>query len=249
MMFYRIRVIDERNRNMKLGIMQPYFMPYIGYWQLLNAVDTYVIYDDVNYINRGWINRNRILIDGKPAYFNIPMLKASQNKLINEIEVNHDRKLLEKNLKTVEMAYKKAPYFKEVFPLVDVIMNSKEKDLSAFITNSLKVICHYLKIETEFLISSKLKKNNDLKGQDKILEICSILQATEYYNAIGGQELYSYDRFSEKGIQLKFLKPNPIEYIQFKNKFQPNLSILDVMMFNSVTEIKELLREYTLIIN
>lgn len=234
---------------MKVGIMQPYFIPYIGYWQLLNAVDIYVIYDDVNYINRGWINRNRILIDGKPAYFNIPMLKASQNKLINEIEVNHDKKLLNKNLKTIEMAYKKAPHFEEIFPLIDVIMNCKEKYLSDFITNSLKLICDYLKIETKLILSSSLKKNNNLKGQDKILEICSILKATEYYNAIGGQALYSYDKFREKGIQLKFLKSNLIEYMQFKKEFQPNLSILDVLMFNSIAEINEMLKKYTLIMN
>ena len=91
---------------MKLGIMQPYFLPYIGYWQLLNAVDQYVIYDDVNFINRGWINRNRILINGKPAYFNLPVLGASQNKLIREIKVNPDKKLMDKNLKTIELAYK-----------------------------------------------------------------------------------------------------------------------------------------------
>lgn len=232
---------------MKLGIMQPYFIPYIGYWQLLNAVDTYVIYDDVHYINRGWINRNRILIDGKPAYLHVPIFKASQNKLINEITVNHDKKLLNKTLKTVELAYKKAPYFSEVFPLIDLIMKEKQESLSDFLTTSLKIICHYLKIKTNLITSSSLKKKNNLKGQDKILEICSILNATEYYNAIGGQKLYSYDRFLEKGIQLKFLKTDLIEYVQFKNEFQPNLSILDVMMFNSVDKIQEMLTRYTLI--
>lgn len=233
---------------MKLGIMQPYFLPYIGYWQLMNAVDTYVIFDDVNYINRGWINRNRILINGKPAYFNIPMRGASQNKLINEIEVNHDEKLIESSLKTVEIAYKRAPYFSSVFPLISSIMTNKKNVLSEFVTESIKTVRDYLGIETELVISSSLKKNNDLKGQDKILEICSILGAAEYYNAIGGQELYSYSRFKEEGIDLKFLKTDRIKYVQFKNEFQENLSILDVMMFNSIDEIRKMLEQYSLIV-
>ena len=232
---------------MKLGIMQPYFLPYIGYWQLINAVNKYVIYDDVNYINRGWINRNRILINGKPAYFNIPLLGASQNRKINEIKINHDKRLLDKGLKTIEMAYKKAPYFIDVFPRIAEIMNDNSECLASFIQNSIINICSYLEIETELILSSSLNKDNTLKGEEKILEICSILNATEYYNAIGGKKLYSFDKFCEKGIQLKFLNTDPIEYVQFKNVFQPNLSILDVMMFNSVEEIKKMLTYYTLI--
>lgn len=234
---------------MKLGIMQPYFLPYIGYWQLMNAVDRYVIYDDVNYINRGWINRNRILIGGKTAYFNLPLSGASQNKLILEIKVNHDSKLLKKNLKTVEIAYKKAPCFDAVFPLILKIMSGKEESLSGFIFDSIKIICDYLEIGTELILSSSLKKNSALKGEDKILEICTVLGASEYYNAVGGRELYSYEHFRQKGIQLKFIKTDMIEYMQFKNEFQPNLSILDVMMFNPAPEIRKMLERYTLITN
>lgn len=232
---------------MKLGIMQPYFLPYIGYWQLLNAVDRYVVYDDVNFIKRGWINRNRILIEGKPAYFTLSILEASQNKRINEIKVNQDKKLLYKNMKTVELVYKKAPCFSEVFALLEKIMDSREEYLSRFIFDSIRMICDYLEIKTELLVSSALEKNNALKGEDKVLEICSLLGADEYYNAIGGRALYSCEHFRSKGIELKFVKTDPIEYPQFKNEFQPNLSILDVMMFNSVPEIKKMLERYTLI--
>lgn len=232
---------------MKLGIMQPYFLPYIGYWQLMNAVDTYVIYDDVNYINRGWVNRNRILIGGKPFYLNVPMRKASQNKKINEIEVDHSGPNLKKNLKTVEMAYKKAPYFSEVFPLFAAMMNSEKIILSEFLEDSIRMICSYLEIETKLMVSSSLEKNNVLKGEDKVLDLCTRLRADQYYNAIGGQKLYSYDAFQERGIELKFLQTDPIEYKQFQNEFQPNLSILDVMMFNSAAEVRRMLMEYTLI--
>ncbi len=232
---------------MKLGIMQPYYLPYIGYWQLLSAVDTYVIYDDVNYINRGWINRNRILIDGKPAYFNVPMLKASQNKKIDEIQVNADAGLRKKNLRTLEMAYKKAPYFQEVFPLAEKIINSEETLLSEYLADSIAVICGYLDIKTKRLMSSSIAKNNELKGQDKILEICRLLGADEYYNAEGGQKLYSYEKFQAEGIQLKFLKCREIRYRQFGEQFEPNLSIIDVLMFNSKNTVLEMLSDYELI--
>ena len=237
----------KEREHVKLGIMQPYFLPYIGYWQLLNAVDTYVIYDDVNFIKGGWINRNRILIDGRPAYLNVPLLRASCNKRINEIAVDHSGLMLKKHLKTVEMAYKKAPYFSEVFPLVTAVMGSEKKSLSGFLEDSIRIVCSYLSIDTTLIVSSSLKKNSTLKGQDKILDLCSRLEADQYYNAIGGQKLYSYDVFREHGIELKFLQTDPIEYAQFQNEFQPNLSILDVMMFNSAAKIQEMMTKYTLI--
>lgn len=232
---------------MKVGIMQPYFLPYIGYWQLINAVDKYVIYDDVNYINKGWINRNRILVEGKIKYFNIPMMEASQNKKINEIQVNQDIKLIDKKLRTIEYAYKKAPYYNKTFPIIKKILNCRSKNLATYIENSIYIICDYFNIKTEIIVSSSLDKNNMLKRQEKILEICRILGATEYFNAIGGQALYSSEKFEEKGIELKFIKSDDIIYKQFDNLFQSNLSILDVMMFNSKEKIaNEFLHKYTL---
>ena len=232
---------------MKIGIMQPYFIPYIGYWQLINAVDKYVIYDDVNYIKRGWINRNRILVNGEPVFFNIPLLKASQNKLINEIHVMNDPVIIKKNLNIIHGAYKKAPYFNEIYPLAEKILNSKEDNIAGYVTNSIQIICDYLDIKTNLIISSSLKKDNALKGQDKILKICELLDATEYINAIGGRELYSSEAFAAKNIKLKFLKTGSIKYKQFKNEFQPNLSVLDLLMFNSQKQIKEFMDDYTLI--
>lgn len=227
--------------------MQPYFFPYIGYWQLLNAVDKYVVYDDVNFINRGWINRNRILINGQPSFFTLPLEGASQNKRISEIQVFDDKKTLQKNVRTLECAYKRAPCFKEVNPVVEQILFGKERNLAKFLLNSIRGINEYIGIQTEVVLSSSLPKDNSLKGQDKILSICRLLGATEYYNAVGGQELYSFDVFRKKGISLKFLKTEPISYRQFGNEFQSNLSIIDVMMFNSKEEIKEMLGKYTLI--
>jgi hypothetical protein len=233
---------------MKIGIMQPYFMPYMAYWQLINAVDKYVIYDDVNYINRGWIGRNRILVEGEPKYINISMLNASQNKKINEIQVHNESKTLAKKLRTIEYAYKKAPYYERISPLIERILKYMNLNLAQYIENSINIICDYLEIKTELIISSSLKKNNNLKGQEKILDICKLLDATEYYNAIGGRELYSYVDFMSNGIELKFLKMNDIIYKQFNNEFQRNLSIIDVLMFNSKEKVCEMLQQYTVIV-
>lgn len=232
---------------MKLGIMQPYFFPYIGYWQLLNVVDKYVIYDDVNFIKGGWINRNRILIDGKAVYFNIQMSGASPYKLINQIQINNNEINIKKNIKTIYMAYHKAPYFSEVYPIIEEILKLQTDNLSKYVIESIKLITKFLNIETEILISSSIKKNNELKGEEKVIDICKLLKATKYYNAIGGKNLYSFDKFNKNGIELVFLKSNNICYRQFNNEFVPNLSIIDVMMFNSKEKIKTFLDEYTII--
>jgi hypothetical protein len=227
--------------------MQPYFFPYMGYWQLLNAVDIYVMYDDVNFIKGGWINRNRILMDGSATFINVHMCGASPNKLINEVEVSDDKRSRGKTLRTLESCYRKAPYFKNVFPIFENILIQKEKNLAQYLKYSIKKVCEYLNIETRIIVSSKINKNNNLKGQDKILEICKILGANKYYNAIGGKELYSYDIFKKERIKLSFLKMGMIEYKQFDNKFVPNLSIIDVMMFNEPNKIKKMLSLYELL--
>ncbi|VYT31275.1 WbqC-like protein family protein [uncultured Blautia sp.] len=232
---------------MKLGIMQPYFVPYIGYWQLMNAVDKYVIYDDVNFIKGGWINRNRILINGKTNYFNIPMMGASPNKLINEVNVNKDERLIRKNLRTIEGAYKRAPYYQVVYPIIERIFKTEKENIAEFIYESFQIINDYLGIETELIMSSTLNKECSLKGEDKVLAICKELGATEYYNAIGGQKLYSFEDFRKHGIALKFVQTEKIVYEQFGEEFKPDLSIIDVMMFNSSTEIRKMLGLFTVI--
>lgn len=182
---------------MKLGIMQPYFFPYIGYWQLMNAVDKYVIYDDVNFIKGGWINRNRILLNGKPQYFNVQMHGASSFKLINEININNNEININKNLKTLYMAYHNAPNFLEIYTLLQYILEKQTDNLAEYVINSIRVIADYLNITTEIVISSSINKDNSLRGQDKVIEICKKLNATDYYNAIGGMDLYSFYEFKK----------------------------------------------------
>ena len=229
---------------MTLGIMQPYFMPYIGYWQLLAAVDTYVIYDDVNYIKKGWINRNHILVNNDKQMFTISLNGASQNKLINEITIADD---FTKLRKTIHMAYHKAPYYNDVMSLLDKIFSYQSSNLADFIANSIKLVCEYLDIQTKIIMSSDIEKDNSLKGQDKILEICKLLNADTYYNAIGGQELYDKSVFEKENIKLCFLKSDIPEYSQYKNAFVPGLSIIDVLMFNNPMQVNKMLIDYILV--
>ena len=229
---------------MTLAIMQPYLFPYIGYWQLINAVDTFVIYDDVNFIKQGYINRNSILSNGKSQQFTLELIGASSNKLIKEIEIGNNAN---KILKTIKQSYIKAPLFENVISLLEEILTNKEKNLAKYIGYSLEKISQYLEINTKFIYSSNIEKDNTLKAQDKVLEMCNILKADKYINAIGGQELYNKEIFKENGIELNFLKTELVEYKQFKNDFVPYLSIIDILMFNSKDEIKNMLNRYELV--
>ena len=232
---------------MKLAIMQPYIFPYIGYFQLIKAVDKFVIYDDVNFINRGWINRNRILVNGKDSLFTIPLKEASQNKLINEIEVNWDDAWKSKWLKTLEQSYKKAPFFQQVLPIIEQTLGQEKTIFSEIIVENLRLINAYLGITTEIISSSSIYQNTELKAQTRIVDICLQEKANHYINPIGGIELYQKEVFEEKGMQLNFIKSKPVQYPQLKNEFVPWLSILDVLMFNSVEQIQTFLDSYELV--
>lgn len=225
--------------------MQPYLFPYIGYFQLINATDKHVIYDDVQYIKGGWINRNNILVGHNKTLFTISLDGgASPNKLINEIYIKDDFK---KFLKTISMVYSRAPYKEPVYNLISKICAYEDKNLARFIGNSLQLIANYLGIQTQFIYSSSLLKDNQQKAQDKVIAICEELKADVYINAIGGQELYSTDTFKSHNIDLKFIKSLPVQYKQFKGEFVPSLSIIDVMMFNSPEDIERMMDHYELI--
>ena len=230
---------------MKLAIMQPYFMPYLGYFQAIAAVDKYVVYDDVNYIKGGWINRNHLIIGGEKKLFTITLKSSSPNKLINEIEIGDDFKRF---LRMVQLNYVKASYFEELFVLLSCICGFENKNLGLFLMNSFQNICNYLDIQTELILSSNLEKDNSLKGEKKVLHICNLLEAKTYTNAIGGQELYSKEEFAQYGIDLKFIKmDSDIAYPQFSKEFVPNLSIIDVLMHNGKEGTKSLLNRYTFV--
>lgn len=232
---------------MKLAIMQPYFLPYIGYFQLIFSVDKFVLYDNVNYINRGWVNRNRVLMNGQPTYITIPLQNASQNRLINDIQIIEDNKWREKLLKSIDLNYKKAPFFEPVRETLTDIMGFQDLNLARFLNYSLTRILKYVQLEKNILISSNTYDDVGEKGQHRILSICKSESADVYHNPIGGMEIYSKELFNNSGVQLCFLKTKEIEYQQFKDTFFSNLSILDVLMFNSVGRVYRYLGEYELI--
>lgn len=232
---------------MKLAVMQPYLFPYIGYFQLIHSVDKFVVYDDVSFINHGWINRNRILVNGNAYLFTVPLKKASQNKLIKDIEIADEPNWKEKLLRTIETNYKKAPCFNSAIPLITDIMLMKEKTISKMIAQSIIAINKHLGIQTTIQTTSTVYNNSHLTAQDRILDICRKEQADHYINPIGGRELYLKERFSKENIDLVFLKTAPIIYRQFTHEFIPSLSIIDVMMFNSKEEIQNFLDHYELI--
>ena len=232
---------------MKIGMMQPYFFPYIGYFQLLNMVDKYVVFDTAYFANIKWGFRNRILIKGAPGFFRVKTLKASQNKQFNEIKVSGDIESKKHNIHTLECAYGKSPHFPEVMPLLEQFLLADYDNLAECNVASIKLVCNYLDIKTEILLISELDCDRDLKMQYRIFDVCRVLGGNEYINAIGGTELYDFAEFRENGIELAFLKPDEIVYPQFGGEFVPSLSIIDIMMFNSVPEIRDMLNRYTLI--
>jgi hypothetical protein len=232
---------------MKVAIMQPYFFPYIGYFQLINAVDKFIIYDDVNYINRGWINRNKVLINGKESFITVPLKEASQNKLINEVLISTDVKWQVKMIRTVEQAYKKAPFFPEVFTIFKNIMESESSTIAELNYRSIIALCNYLSINTHIQISSSIYINKELSGQERILDICKQEGAAHYINPIGGMELYDINYFNNKGININFIQSNPISYQQYGNEFVQWLSIIDVLMFNGSDKVNTYLNNYCLI--
>lgn len=231
---------------MKLAIMQPYFMPYLGYWQLMNAVDTYVVYDNIQYTKKGWFNRNRILLNGKDYLFTIPLKKDSDYLDVRERAVAED---FNKNklLNLYKEAYRKAPNFDTFFPILEKIVQCEGTNLFKYLYNSITTIKNLLDIKTDIIISSNIDIDHSLKGKDKVIAICKQLGATEYFNAIGGQALYSKEEFQRNGIDLRFLKSCLPPYPQFKNAFVEGLSIIDVLMFNPREEIAKMLNEYTLV--
>ena len=233
---------------MRLAIMQPYFMPYIGYFQLINSVDKFVIYDNIQYTKKGWINRNRILVNGKDQLVTLSIKKDSD--YLNVV----DRKLSEswnkdknKMLNVIKAAYSKAPYFEDSYELISQCLNNPESNLFRFIYDSIILINGYLDIKTPVIISSTINTNHTLKSQDKVLSLCKSQNADVYINSIGGVSLYDKETFKRHEIELNFIKSNPIQYKQFNNEFVPWLSIIDVLMFNSKEEIKKYLTNYILI--
>lgn len=212
--------------------MQPYFLPYIGYFQLIASVDQFIVYDNIKYTKKGWINRNRMLQNGKDAMFSLPLKSDSDYLDIcqRELSVEFSR---DKLLNQFRGAYRRAPYFDQSFPLIEEIVCFDDANLFEYLHHSIVKICAHLGITTEIKKSSSINIDHTLKNQDKVLALCEAVSANTYVNAIGGIELYSKETFREKSIDLKFIQSKNFEYLQYGDAFVPWLSIIDLMMFNS----------------
>ena len=232
---------------MKIAIMQPYLFPYIGYFQLVKVVDKFIFYDDVQFIKGGLINRNYILERGRKKHLiTLNLNNSSSNKKINEINVINNSK---KILKTIKYNYTKAPYFKQTFPIIENVLEyaSLKTVISEIASLSVRSIAEYLNIKTVFMKSSDVFSGTLSLGRVKrLIEICKMENAEMYANPIGGKELYKKESFNKEGINLFFLRTKDIKYRQFNKQFIPNLSIIDVIMFNSPEKVTALLEEFTL---
>ncbi|HME37347.1 MAG TPA: WbqC family protein [Steroidobacteraceae bacterium] len=218
--------------------MQPYFFPYIGYFQLIAAVNLFIVYDNIQYTKNGWINRNRLLRNCEAAMFSLPLKRASDYLDVRDRELAADFKP-EKLLNQLKGAYGRAPQFAEVFPLIERVVRHDESNLFRFLHHSIRAICGFLRIGTEIRISSGIAIDHTLTKQNKVIALCRAAGAATYVNASGGVDLYSKEEFHAHGIELRFIRSQPFEYPQFGDCFVPLLSIIDVMMFNPVDVVRE----------
>ncbi len=233
---------------MKIAIMQPYFLPYIGYFQLINAVDKFIFCDDVHFIKGGFINRNNILINQSKYRFTIPVQHVYFNTTIRETKVANDPINWYRKLSKTLRSYQNAPYFASVFPIFDdILRGSVGRSISDVAIESVEKVLHYIDLQRKTTTTFSRYHNTHLNGAERIVDICRQENATIYLNAIGGQKLFSKDYFSERTIELQFLKPNLTTYKQNSPSFIAGLSILDVLMWNDPASVKAMLSDYTLI--
>lgn len=231
---------------MILGIMQPYWFPYVGYFQLVHAVDKFVVYDDVAFINKGWINRNKVLVSNSEKLVTVPLERASQNKRICDINVLSDDKWQRRLISTLRHAYAKAPFYTPVIEVVEQSFAHDNLSISSYALISIVEVFNYLQIKTPEIVHSSIYKNDVLRGQDRIIDICRQEKCATYINLIGGAELYDQNLYTHAGVQLRFLQTEFQEYAQFSEQFIPALSILDILMMNSPEKVNVMLSKYTL---
>jgi hypothetical protein len=255
---------------MKLAVMQPYFFPYLGYYQAIYAVDKYILYDNLTYIKQGWMNRNKFLIvKGEPAYFIVEVKKRSRSKKIYDIELVDDNSWRSKILNSILLNYKKRPFFDEIYPVVEDVVNSEVRFLTELNSRSIIKVSNYLDIKTEISTDSgkyvelenrlrnveleisalfpSIMLANPKKKVIRLIEICRMEGAEIFINAFGGRTLYDKHDFQQHGIKLFFIQTDKYSYQQSTDKFFPDLSIIDVLMNCGKEGTKELLKKYSLV--
>lgn len=223
--------------------MQPYFFPYIGYFQLIGAVDLFVVYDNIKYTKKGWINRNRLLQNGADVVFSLPLKNDSDALDVRERRLAPDFRR-DKLLNQLRGAYQRAPQFAQVLPMLERAVQHDDDNLFDYLHHALHCACAHMGLATPIRVSSTIKIDHELKGQDKVIALAKAVGATTYLNSIGGLELYEREAFRAQGLELGFLKARPFEYPQFGAPFVPWLSIIDVLMFNPPGLVAERLADH-----
>lgn len=225
---------------MKVAIMQPYFFPYIGYFKLINSVNKFVVYDNVQFTKKGWINRNRVLVNSRPHLFTIPVKGDSSVLNVQDRELAGES-LRERYaiLKVVRNTYSRAPFFGKVYPFIEDSFLNSQINLFSFIHSSIVDLCRFMDIKTEIIVSSSLEIDHSLNSSNKVLAICKHLNAKTYLNSPNGKHLYQVEEFKKNEIDLVFQRDSFPRYRQFKKEFVPYLSIIDTLMFCDIHKIKD----------
>lgn len=227
--------------------MQPYLFPYIGYFHLMDAADVFVVYDDVQYSKGGWINRNQILVDGSAKWLTMPVEKKPLGTTIHEMDYVHHGSPIDTIANKIRGAYAKAPYYKAVAPFLFELIDQETTNVARFNETILRGVAGALGVKCQIIRASEVPEGQGLRGQDRVLDICRRLEPRTYVNAIGGVELYENEVFEEKGMDLRFILSDSIRYDQFHDPFVPNLSIIDVLMFNGFEGTEAFVGRYKLV--
>ncbi|MBT8765796.1 WbqC family protein [Metapseudomonas boanensis] len=230
-----------------IAMMQPYLFPYLGYFQLIAASDLFVLGDDLQYVKGSWVNRNRILVNGEPKFITFPLKKDCHTLNINQRYLSGDiQGELSRIIRMITLSYSRAPFFSEVLPWLEQVMRFPQINLARYAENAIRETCAYLHITTPILRSSDLHLPPPVDHQDRVIQTMEVLGGNSYINPIGGLGLYSPDYFMSRGIKLNFHRIDEIEYKQLTKPFVANLSIIDLLMFNGVDQIQNMLKRFSL---
>ena len=234
---------------MKLGIMQPYFLPYLGYISLIKHTDMFILLDEVQFIRHGWIERNRILKPDKDwQYIQVPLQKHTQTAVIKDIKINNEIEWEKKIFAQIEHYKKKALYYRKVVDLLKNIFSKKHATIAELNQDALHAVCDYLSVKNDIRIYSEMGLTIDpvFESDEWALNISKAMNASEYRNPPGGVSIFHKEKYEKENIALVFHELNLEEYSQNTNHdFIPGLSILDVMMFNTPEKISQMLDNFT----
>ncbi len=241
--------------------MQAYFFPYIGYFQLINASEVFVIYENVSFRKGSWVTRNRILDKGKnkPIYINLSVSKKSIGDIVSTVSLAQKKERVEAVDNLIYFNYKKAPFFDDVYPVLQNLLYCDEQNLHSYNAKLTEGICELLSIKTKIISDNSnciqieneleekaLESGNNVMTQ-RVIELCKYYGGNHYLNPIGGVELYSRKDFKNSNLKISFVKSDPIVYNQFESPFIPSLSVIDVLMHAGIEKTRSFLNNFQLV--